>query len=134
MRSVYFWYHRSGRAELGSWTWFSQAPNGKFSSGGISSHRQGAPSFTLARSYGSSLAQHIASGLSTEVVETFLQSRASSTRKLYALKWKISLPDWYSAGIPAGPTLRRVDPLHLEGLCGGNIRGYHVSQKPFPKC
>ncbi len=31
------------------------------------------------------------------------------------------LPDWYSAGVPAGLTLHRVNPLHLEGLCGGNI-------------
>ncbi len=36
-------------------------------------------------------AQLIASGLSTEVVETTLQSRAPSARKLYALKWKLSL-------------------------------------------
>ncbi len=34
-------------------------------------------------------AQLIASGLSTEVVETILQSRAPSTRKLYALKWEL---------------------------------------------
>ncbi len=33
-------------------------------------------------------AQLIASSLSTEFVETILQSRAPSTRKLYALKWK----------------------------------------------
>ncbi len=31
----------------------------------------------------------IASGLSTEVVETIFQSRAPSTRKLYALKWRL---------------------------------------------
>ncbi|KAI2665252.1 Transposon Ty3-G Gag-Pol polyprotein [Labeo rohita] len=31
----------------------------------------------------------LASGLSTEVVETILQSRAPSTRKLFALKWKL---------------------------------------------
>ncbi|KAL1256603.1 hypothetical protein QQF64_012148 [Cirrhinus molitorella] len=31
----------------------------------------------------------IASGLSTEVVETILQSRAPATRKQYALKWKL---------------------------------------------
>ncbi|KAL0181956.1 hypothetical protein M9458_021331, partial [Cirrhinus mrigala] len=31
----------------------------------------------------------IASGLSTEVVETILQSRAPSTRKLYSLKWRL---------------------------------------------
>ncbi len=34
-------------------------------------------------------ARLIASGLSTEVVETILQSRAPSTRKLYTLKWKL---------------------------------------------
>ncbi len=33
--------------------------------------------------------QLIASSLSTEVVETILQSSAPSTRKLYALKWKL---------------------------------------------
>ncbi len=34
-------------------------------------------------------AQFVASGLSTEVVETILQSRAPSTRKLYGLKWNL---------------------------------------------
>ncbi len=34
-------------------------------------------------------AQLIDSGLSTEVVETFLHSRAPSTRTFYALKWKV---------------------------------------------
>ncbi len=34
-------------------------------------------------------AQLVASSLSSEVVETILQSRASSTRKRYALKWKL---------------------------------------------
>ncbi len=33
--------------------------------------------------------QLIDSGLSTEVVETILHSRAPSTRKLYALKWRV---------------------------------------------
>ncbi len=33
--------------------------------------------------------QLIDSGLSTKVVETILHSRASSTRKLYALKWRV---------------------------------------------
>ncbi len=36
------------------------------------------------------------------------------------------LPDWYSSGVPAGPTLCRVDPLHLEGLRCGNS-AYHTS-------
>ncbi len=34
------------------------------------------------------------------------------------------LRGWYSAGVPAGSTLHRVDPLHLEGkkkVCGSNI-------------
>ncbi len=35
--------------------------------------------------------QLVASGLSTEVVETILPSRAPSARKLYALKWELSL-------------------------------------------
>ncbi len=34
-------------------------------------------------------AQFIASGLSTKVVETILQSRAPSMRKLNALKWRL---------------------------------------------
>ncbi len=52
----------------------------------------------------------IASGLSTEVVETILQSRAPSTRKLYALKWKLS---GESSGVPAGLSLHWADPPHL---------------------
>ncbi len=46
-------------------------------------------------------AQLIDSGLSTEVVETILHSRAPSTRKLYALKWRAS-------------------PVHFKSLCGGH--------------
>ncbi len=36
------------------------------------------------------------------------------------------LPDWYSAGVPEGPTLRRVDSLHLEGFVT-SITAYHAS-------
>ncbi len=36
------------------------------------------------------------------------------------------LPVWYSSGVTAGPTLCRVDPLHLEGSRGGNS-AYHTS-------
>ncbi len=39
------------------------------------------------------VAHLVASGLSTEVAETILQHRAPSTRKLYTLKWKLSLLD-----------------------------------------
>ncbi len=54
-------------------------------------------------------------------------------RKLYALKWKFHfmvrrsparpshLPDWYSSGVLVGPFLRRVNPLHPEGLRGSVI-------------
>ncbi len=38
-----------------------------------------------------------------------------------------SLPYWYSAIVPASPTLHRVDPLHLEGLCGGDIHLLRLS-------
>ncbi len=49
-------------------------------------------------------------------------------RKLYGLKWKFhfmvwrsparpsQLPDWYSSGVLAFLFLRRINPLHLEGL------------------
>ncbi|KAL0173132.1 hypothetical protein M9458_033443, partial [Cirrhinus mrigala] len=49
----------------------------------------------------------VASGLSTKVVETILQSRAPSTRKLYALKW---------TQLTAQSV--QVSSLHLEGLRG----------------
>ncbi|KAL0169004.1 hypothetical protein M9458_037226, partial [Cirrhinus mrigala] len=39
----------------------------------------------------------IASGLSTEVVEAILQSRAPSMRKLYALKWRL-FTSWCGPG------------------------------------
>ncbi|KAL0162259.1 hypothetical protein M9458_041655, partial [Cirrhinus mrigala] len=45
----------------------------------------------------------IASGLSTKVVETILQSRAPSTRKLYAWKWRL-YTSWCG--------VRRLDPVH----------------------
>ncbi len=80
-------------------------------------------------------AQLIASGLSTEVAETILQSRAPSIRKLYALKLRLRVSEtasliqltacWYSAGVLAGPFLRRVSPLHPEGLRGG-YSTYHA--------
>ncbi len=88
--------------------WFlsSTAPHWRFPSGGISSHRQGAPSFTPARNYEScgvapEGAQLIASGLSSEVVEN--QSRAPSVRKLYTLKWKL-FTSWCGD--------RQLDPVH----------------------
>jgi len=43
----------------------------------------------MSMNWASEGAQLIDSGLSIEVVETILHSRAPSTRKLYALKWKL---------------------------------------------
>ncbi len=74
-------------------------------------------------------AQLIVSGLSTEVVETILQSRAPSMRNLYALKWKLFI-SWCGdrqldpVNCPVGTVLEylqclilcRVDPLHPKGL------------------
>ncbi|KAI2645959.1 Retrovirus-related Pol polyprotein from transposon 17.6 [Labeo rohita] len=57
-------------------------------------------------------AQLIASGLSTEVVETILQSRAPSTRKLYALKWKL-FTSWCE-----DRQQDSVNPLGSEGVLG----------------
>ncbi len=48
-------------------------------------------------------AQLIDSGLSTEVVETILHSKAPSTKKLYALKWKV-FTSWCSD--------RQLDPVN----------------------
>ncbi len=75
-------------------------------------------------------AQLIASGLSTEVAETILQSRAPSIRKLYAPGAETAsliqlTACWDSAGALAGPFLRRVSPLHPEGLRGG-YSTYHA--------
>ncbi len=78
-------------------------------------------------------AQLIASGLPAEVVETILQSRAPSTRKVYALKWKfftswcrarqqdLLTAQWYSLEYLQARTLCRGIPLHSEGACGGII-------------
>ncbi len=44
-------------------------------------------------------AQLIASGLSTEVVETVLQSRAPSSRKL-SLKWIVHFIEWKLSAAP----------------------------------
>ncbi|XDV37002.1 hypothetical protein PO909_006702 [Leuciscus waleckii] len=63
-----------------------------FLSGGAFCPKQGAhpPARTVEPvGLASEGAQLIESGLSTEVAETILQSRAPSTRKLYALKWRV---------------------------------------------
>ncbi len=85
-------YLHSGQAEYGSRTWFlsSTALHGGFPSGGISSHRWRAWSFTPGHS-----------------------------------------SVWYSAGVRAGQFLRRVNPLHPEGLRGGYSGLPHPFWWPF---
>ncbi len=69
-------------------------------------------------------AQLINSGLSTEVVETILHSRAPPTRKLYALKWKI-FSSWCSdhqldpVNFPVGTVLEFLQDRFTAGLALG---------------
>ncbi|KAL0161734.1 hypothetical protein M9458_045459, partial [Cirrhinus mrigala] len=74
-------------------------------------------------------AQLIASGLSTEVVETILQSRAPSTRKLYALKWKL-FTSWCGerqqdpAYCPVGTVLEFLQARFSTGLAHSTLKVY----------
>ncbi|KAL0183805.1 hypothetical protein M9458_019501, partial [Cirrhinus mrigala] len=74
-------------------------------------------------------AQLIASGLSTEVVETILQSRAPSTRKLYALKWKL-FTSWCGerqqdpANCPVGTVLEFLQARFSKGLAHSTLKVY----------
>ncbi len=74
-------------------------------------------------------AQLIASGLSTEVVETILQSRAPSTRKLYALKWRL-FTSWCGdrqldpVNCPVGTVLEFVQARLSTGLTHSTLKVY----------
>ncbi|KAI2644160.1 hypothetical protein H4Q32_028378 [Labeo rohita] len=74
-------------------------------------------------------AQLIDSGLSTEVVETILQSRAPSTRKLYALKWKL-FTSWCGerqqdpANCPVGTVLEFLQARFSTGLAHSTLKVY----------
>ncbi|KAI2644504.1 Transposon Ty3-G Gag-Pol polyprotein [Labeo rohita] len=74
-------------------------------------------------------AQLIASGLSTEVVETILHSRAPSTRKLYALKWKL-FTSWCGerqqdpANCPVGTVLEFLQARFSTGLAHSTLKVY----------
>ncbi len=74
-------------------------------------------------------AQLIDSGLSTEVVETILHSRAPSTRKLYALKWKV-FTSWYSdhqldpVNCPVGTVLEFLQDRFTAGLAQSTLNVY----------
>ncbi len=123
----------SSSSEYGSRTWFLSlmALHRRFTSGGISSHRQG--TFTPTQSYGScgcglwGGAAHnfrslnrgcwdhtpIQSSLSEETVCPEVETLHFMVQRSPAQSSQ--LRGWYSAGVPAGSTLHRVDPLHLEG-------------------
>ncbi len=74
-------------------------------------------------------AQLINSGLSTEVVETILHSRAPSTRKLYALKWK-GFTSWCSnhqldpVNCPVGTVLEFLQDRFTAGLALSTLKVY----------
>ncbi len=77
-------------------------------------------------------AQLIDSGLSTEVVETILHSRAPSTRKLYALKWKV-FTSWCSdhqldpVNRPVGTVLEFLQERFTAGLVPSTLKVYVVA-------
>ncbi|KAI2645597.1 enzymatic polyprotein [Labeo rohita] len=112
--------------------------HGRFPSGGISSRKREAPSFALApavvevRGVASEGAHLVASGLSTEVVQTIFQSRAPSTRKLYALKWKL-FTSWCGhrqqdpVNCPVGTVLEYLQDRFSAGLAHSTLRVYVVA-------
>ncbi|KAI2668801.1 hypothetical protein H4Q32_005606 [Labeo rohita] len=71
----------------------------------------------------------LASGLSTEVVETILQSRAASTRKLYALKWRL-FTSWCGhhqqdpVNCPVGTVLEFLQDRLSTGLTHSTLKVY----------
>ncbi|KAI2668522.1 Transposon Tf2-11 polyprotein [Labeo rohita] len=71
----------------------------------------------------------LASGLSTKVVETILQSRAPSTRKLYALKWKL-FTSWCRrhqqdpVNCPVGSVLEFLQDRLPAGLTHSTLKVY----------
>ncbi|KAI2644940.1 Transposon Ty3-G Gag-Pol polyprotein [Labeo rohita] len=74
-------------------------------------------------------ARLVASGLSTEVVETILQSRAPSTRKLYALKWKL-FTSWFGdrqqdpVNCPVDRVLEFLQDQFSTGLAHSTLKVY----------
>ncbi len=77
-------------------------------------------------------AQLIDSGLSTEVVETILHSRAPSTRKLYALKWRVftSLCSDHQldpVNCPVGTELEFLQERFTAGLALSTLKVYVVA-------
>ncbi len=77
-------------------------------------------------------AQLKASGLSTKVVETILQSRAPSMRKLYALKWRL-FTSWCGdrqldpVSCPIGTVLEFLQARFSTGLTHSTLKVYVVA-------
>ncbi len=76
-------------------------------------------------------AQLIDSGLSTKVVETILHSRAPSTRKRYALKWRV-FTSWCRkhqldpVNCPVGTVLEFLQEWFTAGLASSTLKAYHI--------
>ncbi len=74
-------------------------------------------------------AQLIDSGLSTEIFETILHSRAPSTRKCYALKWKV-FTSWCSdhqldpVNCPVSTVLEFLQDWFTAGLAQSTLKVY----------
>ncbi|KAL0151772.1 hypothetical protein M9458_052923 [Cirrhinus mrigala] len=81
-------------------------------------------------------AQLIASGLSAEVVQTILQSRAPSTRKLYALRWKL-FTSWCTSrqqdpvNCPIGTVLEFLQARLATGLSHSTLKVYVAAISAF---
>ncbi|KAL0151218.1 hypothetical protein M9458_053409, partial [Cirrhinus mrigala] len=77
----------------------------------------------------------VASGLSTEVVETILQYRAPSTRKLYALKWRL-FTSWCEhfkqdpVNCPVGTVLEFLQDRFFAGLAHSILKVYMAAFWP----
>ncbi len=79
-------------------------------------------------------AQLLASGLSTEVVETILQSRAPATWKQYALKWKL-FTSWCGQRLqdpvncPVGTVLEFLQERFSAGLSPSTLKVYVAAHR-----
>ncbi len=135
--SHYFLLPHGGRAEYGSqiyypfstgllWTGLLLLPP-SVPSGGLDISP---PSRTMETvGLASEGAQLIDSGLSTEVFETILHSRAPSTRKRYALKWKV-FTSWCSdhqldpVNCPVGTVLESLQDRFTAGQTPSTLKVY----------
>ncbi|XDV39759.1 hypothetical protein PO909_008949 [Leuciscus waleckii] len=81
-------------------------------------------------------AQLIESGLSTEVVETILSSRAPATRKLYSLKWRVFTSwchqrQWDPVNCSVNTVLEFLQDRFASGLCPSTLKVYVAAIAAF---